>query len=82
MIITESGKKLYNYEEVSAVMGISSQTVQKYVKKLEMSLYPVSGKLYFEESQIVQVVEARRTIPKAKPGAKKKTASKSRKSSK
>lgn len=70
MIVTESGKKLYNYEEVSAIMGISSQTVQKYVKKLEMSLYPVSGKLYFEESQIVQVVRARKDFPKARPGRK------------
>lgn len=76
MIVTESGKKLYNYEEVSAIMGISSQTIQKYVKMLEMSLYPVSGKLHFEESQIVQVVEARKNIPKAQPGRKIKKASK------
>lgn len=76
MIVTESGRKLYNYKEVSALLGISSQTVQKYVKILEMSLYPVSGKLHFEESQILQVVEARNSIPKAQPGRKPKKDSK------
>lgn len=62
MIITESGKKLYSYNDVAAVIGVTAQTLYKYVKQLELSLYPVSGKLHFEESQIVQVIEARSKV--------------------
>ena len=62
MIITKSGKKLYSYNDVAAVIGVTAQTLYKYVKKLELSLYPVSGKLHFEESQIVQVIEARSKV--------------------
>lgn len=73
MIITESGKKLYSYNDVAAVIGVTAQTLYKYVKQLELSLYPVSGKLHFEESQIVQVIEAR---SKVRLGRKPKKASK------
>lgn len=73
MIKTESGKTLYSYDDVSLLLGVTAQTLYKYVKKLELALYPVSGKLYFVESQIVQVAKAR---AKTRPGRKTKKDSK------
>lgn len=60
MMVTESGKKLYSYDDVALLLGLSTQTLYKYVKKLELALYPISGRLYFEESQISQVAEKRK----------------------
>lgn len=77
MIVTESGKTLYNYDDVASLMGVCTSTVQKYVRGLGMALLPVSGKLHFEESQVVQVVEARKARVETR-GRKKGTSSKSR----
>lgn len=60
MMVTESGKKLYSYDDVALLLGLSTQTLYKHVKKLELPLYPISGRLYFEESQILQVAEERK----------------------
>lgn len=76
MIITESGKKLYSYDDVASLMGVTPQTVRRYAAGLEMPLLPVSGKLYFEECQILQIIEARKAPKPEKRGRKKKTASK------
>ena len=60
MMVTESGKKLYSYDDVALLLGLSTQTLYKCVKNLELPLHPISGRLYFEESQIMQVAEARK----------------------
>lgn len=60
MIITETGKKLYDYNDVASLMGVCTTTVQKYVRSLGLALIIISGKLHFDESQILQLVEARK----------------------
>lgn len=62
MMVTGSGKKLYSYDEVALLLGVSTQTLYMIVKKLEMPLHPISGRLYFEESQIVQVADFRKRL--------------------
>lgn len=60
MISTKSGKKLYNYDEVSQMVGVSKRTIQLYVKALGMALYTELGRVYFDEAQIVEL--AKRSI--------------------
>lgn len=76
MIVTESGKKLFNYSEVSALLGICSNTIRKYVRILELPLYPCNRMIHIDESQIIQIAEARKNIPRVKPWDNKKKASK------
>lgn len=60
MISTKSGKKLYNYDEVSQMLGVGKRTIQMYVKALGMALYTELGRVYFDEAQIVEL--AKRSI--------------------
>ena len=57
MISTKSGKKLYNYEEVAQMVGLSKRTIQAYAKALGLALYTELGKVYIDEAQIVQLAK-------------------------
>lgn len=59
MITTKSGKKYFNYGEVSEILGVCVETVRRYSRALGMSLYGNGGRMYFDESQIVKLVEWR-----------------------
>lgn len=59
MISTKSGKKLYDYEEVMQMIGLCRRTIQAYAKALGLALYTESGKVYFDESQIVELAKRR-----------------------
>jgi hypothetical protein len=76
MIVTESGRKLYNYEEAGELLGICASTVRKYARILELSLYPCNRMIHLDESQLLQIAEARKNIPRVKPWDNKKKASK------
>lgn len=57
MIATKKGKTLFDYEEVAQMVGLSKRTIQNYVKVLGLALYTESGKVYFDEGQIVQLAK-------------------------
>lgn len=60
MITTESGRNLYDYNDVSSLTGVGEQTIRKSATRLNITPYFVRGRLYFDESQILQIVEDRK----------------------
>lgn len=76
MVISKSGKRLYNYAEVTAMVGVCEPTIRRYARDLGMTLYTENGVIHFDESQIIKFVE-KKDNPGKKGKTKKKSSSKS-----
>lgn len=69
MISTKSGKNLFDYTEVSELVGVHVNTICRYAQELGLSYHIEKGKRYFDEAQLVKLLEKKnnaRTRGKAK----------------